>query len=52
MARLYAYIGIRHANDRRRLAFVLMPVILALVLIGLAGLGGWFVVRAAGGRRR
>jgi len=31
---------------------MLMTVILALVLIALAGLGGWFVVRALNGRRR
>jgi len=33
-------------------AAMLMTVILALLLIALAGLGGWFVVRALGGRRR
>jgi hypothetical protein len=31
---------------------MLITVILALLLIALAGLGGWFVVRALGGRRR
>ena len=31
---------------------MLMTVILVLVLIALAGLGGWFVIRALGGRRR
>jgi hypothetical protein len=31
---------------------MLMTVILALLLIALAGLGGWFVIRAVGGRRR
>jgi hypothetical protein len=31
---------------------MLMTVILVLVLIGLAGLGGWFVVRGLSGRRR
>jgi hypothetical protein len=31
---------------------MLMTVILALVLIALAGLGGWFVIRALSGRRR
>jgi hypothetical protein len=27
-------------------------VILVILLLALAGLGGWFVVRAVGGRRR
>jgi hypothetical protein len=31
---------------------VVVDVILVLVLLALAGLGGWFVVRAVGGRRR
>jgi hypothetical protein len=31
---------------------MLMTVILVLVLIALAGLGGWFVIRALSGRRR
>jgi hypothetical protein len=31
---------------------VLMTLILVLALVALAGLGGWFVIRAAGGRRR
>jgi len=30
---------------------VLVEIILVLVLLALAGLGGWFVIRAAGGRR-
>ena len=31
---------------------MLVTLILALVLLALAGLGGWFVIRALGGRRR
>ncbi len=31
---------------------MLLNVILVLLLIALAGAGGWFVVRAVGGRRR
>jgi len=31
---------------------MLVTVILVLVLLALAGLGGWFVIRAVGGRRR
>jgi len=31
---------------------MLVNVILVIVLLGLAGLGGWFVIRALGGRRR
>jgi hypothetical protein len=31
---------------------VLVEIILVIVLLALAGLGGWFVIRAAGGRRR
>lgn len=31
---------------------VLVKLILVLLLLGLVGLGGWFVIRAAGGRRR
>jgi hypothetical protein len=31
---------------------VLVEVILVIVLLALAGLGGWFVIRALGGRRR
>ena len=31
---------------------MLVNVILVIVLLGLAGLGGWFVIRALSGRRR
>jgi hypothetical protein len=31
---------------------MLMTIILTLVLIALAALGGWYVVRAVSGRRR
>jgi hypothetical protein len=31
---------------------MLLTIILVLVLIGFAGLGVWFLIRAAGGRRR
>ena len=31
---------------------MLVDVILVILLLVLAGLGGWFVVRALGGRRR
>ena len=31
---------------------VVVTVILVVVLLGLAGLGVWFVVRVLGGRRR
>ncbi len=31
---------------------MLIDIILILVLLALASLGGWFVLRAAGGRRR
>ena len=31
---------------------MLMTVILVLVLIAFAALGGWFVIRALSGRRR
>jgi hypothetical protein len=37
--------------DQRRMR-VLGNIILVLVLLGLLGLGGWFVIRALGGRRR
>jgi hypothetical protein len=30
----------------------MVNVILVILLLALAGLGGWFVVRAVGGRRR
>jgi hypothetical protein len=30
---------------------VLVDVILVVLLLALAGLGGWFVIRALGGRR-
>jgi hypothetical protein len=33
-------------------ARVVVQIILVIVLLALAGLGGWFVVRALGGRRR
>jgi hypothetical protein len=38
-----------HNGDERS---VLVQVILILVLLALAGLGGWFVFRAVGGRGR
>jgi hypothetical protein len=31
---------------------VLVDVILVVLLLALAGLGGWFVIRALSGRRR
>ena len=31
---------------------VVVEVILVILLLGLVGLGGWFVVRVLGGRRR
>ena len=31
---------------------MLVDFILVLVLIAFAGLGGWFVIRSLGGRRR
>jgi len=31
---------------------VLVNVILVILLLGFVGLGGWFVVRALGSRRR
>jgi hypothetical protein len=31
---------------------MLMTIILVLVLIGFACLGGWFIIRALGSRRR
>jgi hypothetical protein len=31
---------------------VLVDIILVLLLLGLAGLGGWFVIRGLSGRRR
>jgi len=31
---------------------VLVKVILVIVLLALAGLGGWFVIRGLSGRRR
>jgi hypothetical protein len=38
--------------DQGRMRRVLGNIILVLVLLGLLGLGGWFVIRALGGRRR
>jgi hypothetical protein len=31
---------------------VLVNIILVIALLALAGLGGWFVIRASSGRRR
>ena len=31
---------------------VVVKVILVILLLGLVGLGGWFVIRALNGRRR
>jgi len=31
---------------------VLVEIILVVLLLALAGLGGWFVIRALSGRRR
>jgi len=31
---------------------MVVNVILVILLLALVGLGGWFVIRAAGGRRR
>jgi hypothetical protein len=43
---------IRKSDSIRRSGIVLVDLILLLVLLGLAGLGGWFIIRVVSGRRR
>ena len=45
------WVGSRNQLGQRRVRRVVVKVILVLVLLALVGLGGWFVIGAARGRR-
>jgi hypothetical protein len=49
--RQLGWVGSGNQLGKRRVRRVVVKVILVLVLLALVGLGGWFVVGAARGRR-